>query len=323
MFGGKLLDRIKTTEEREFGLGVIYAILAYTSWGILPLYWKLADQVPASEILMHRIFWSFFFLILVLLISSRWTPFITECKRIIKNKTSMLLIIAAALLITSNWFIYIWAVNNEQTVEASLGYYINPLVSVLLGVIVLKEIFAFWQGVSFFIAGIGVLILTVNFGGIPWVALGLAFTFGFYGLVKKMAKLGPIVSLTIETLLMMPVALFYLTSLQVSGDAAFINGGMTLTIILIGAGVITAMPLLWFAESTARIPLFMVGFFQYIAPTIQLVIAIFLFREPFSVVHLVSFSFIWLALLLFTTAKTKPMLKLQTKLFSKKKASTT
>jgi chloramphenicol-sensitive protein RarD len=314
------LNQVKSAADKEFGLGVLYAILAYSSWGILPLYWKLVDTVPASEILMHRIFWSFFFLIFVLIITSRWASFIKEFRKITKNKISMLLILAAALLITANWFIYIWAVNNEQTVEASLGYYINPLVSVLLGVIVLKEVFAFWQGVSFFIAGIGVFILTVQFGGIPWVALGLAFTFGFYGLVKKMAKLGPIVSLTIETMLMMPIALFYLSSLQISGEAAFANSSLFITVVLIGAGVITAMPLLWFAESTARIPLYMVGFFQYIAPTIQLVLAIFLFKEPFSTIHLVSFSFIWVALLLFSFAKTKPMLRLQTKIMKKKAA---
>jgi chloramphenicol-sensitive protein RarD len=312
------LNREKTAEEREFGLGVVYAILAYTSWGILPLYWKLVEEVPATEILMHRIFWSFFFLIFVLVITSRWTSFLKECKKIVKNKISLLLILSASILISANWFIYIWAVNNEQTVEASLGYYINPLVSVLLGVLVLKEVFAFWQGVSFFIAGIGVFILTVEFGGIPWVALGLAFTFGFYGLVKKMAKLGPIVSLTIETMLMMPVALFYLSTLQITGEAAFANSAISVTVVLIGAGVITAMPLLWFAESTSRIPLFMVGFFQYIAPTIQLVIAIFLFKEPFSTVHLISFSFIWLALLLFSLAKTKTMRQLQTKITKKK-----
>ncbi|OZM56278.1 protein RarD [Lottiidibacillus patelloidae] len=317
------MNRLKSAEDKEFGLGVLYAILAYSSWGILPLYWKLVDTVPASEILMHRIFWSFFFLIFVLIITSRWAQFINEFKRITKNKISMLLILAAAILITANWFIYIWAVNNEQTVEASLGYYINPLVSVLLGVIVLKEIFAFWQGISFFIAGIGVFILTIQFGGIPWVALGLAFTFGFYGLVKKMAKLGPIVSLTIETMLMVPIALIYLSSLQITGEAAFANSSFFITVVLIGAGVITAMPLLWFAESTARIPLYMVGFFQYIAPTIQLVLAIFLFKEPFSTVHLVSFSFIWIALLLFSCAKTKPMLRLQHKMIKKKTVHTT
>jgi chloramphenicol-sensitive protein RarD len=310
------MKQIKSQQEREYGLGMLYAILAYSSWGILPLYWKLLDDVPATEILMHRMLWSFFFLIFVLMITSRWKTFLNECRNLLVNKKSTLAMITAALLITGNWFVYIYSVNSGQTIEASLGYYINPLVSVLLGVIVLKEKLVFWQGIATFIAGIGVLILTIEFGSIPWIALALAFSFAFYGLVKKVAKLGPLVSLTIETMLMLPLALFYLGSLQINGEAAFASS-LLVTIILIGAGVITAMPLLWFAEGAARIPLYLIGFFQYIAPTIQLVIAIFVFGEYFSSIHMISFSIIWLALLLFSLAKTKVMVNIQKKLFKR------
>ncbi len=296
---------MKAKKPNEQLIGVVAAIAAYLLWGFLPIYWKLIEQVPAYEILAHRFVWSFVFMVLVLLITAKVSNFFTEVRELLRQPKQFLCVVVAALIITVNWGTYIWAVNNEHIVEASLGYYINPLVSVLLGIIVLKERLSFWQTVSFILAAIGVLNMTVNFGSVPWIALTLALSFGFYGLLKKTVNLGAISSITLETLLITPFALSYLAFIHQKGSGAFSLAEPILALLLMGAGAATATPLLLFSSGAKSLPLSVLGFIQYIAPTISLIIGVFLYHEPFTSVHAVSFAFIWTALLIFSLAKTK------------------
>ncbi|MFG6119723.1 EamA family transporter RarD [Thalassobacillus sp. B23F22_16] len=285
-------------------LGVIYTGGAYVLWGFLPIYWKLVQEVPPIAILGHRIVWSFVFMIGVILIWRKWNMFRSEIKRTWKNKKSALGITFASIAISINWLTYIWAVNSEHVVEASLGYYINPLVSILLGMIFFKETFNRPQWLAFILAAAGVAYMTINFGSVPWLALMLAFSFGIYGLLKKTVDLNAIFGLTIETLIMTPIAAIYLLSLP-QANWGSIDWLSITSLLLFGAGVATAIPLLLFAAGAKRIPLSMVGFLQYIAPTIMLIIGVFLYNEPFTHVHLVSFLFIWSGLLIYTYARVK------------------
>ncbi|MFB1080413.1 EamA family transporter RarD [Jeotgalibacillus sp. JSM ZJ347] len=289
--------------ENEERLGIIYTALAYTLWGLLPLYWKFVQHVPADEILANRIFWSFWFMLVLLIAMRQFSHFKKEALSLFKRPKLFAALIAASVLISINWFVYIWAVNSEQMVEASLGYYINPLVSVLLGVFVLKEVLSKAQILSFILALIGVLILTISYGNFPWIAFALAFSFGFYGLVKKMLRVNAAIGLTLETLTIMPIALIYLGYLQGTDSLALFHVSLTTDILLVGAGAATAIPLLLFANGAQRIPLFMVGFLQYIAPTLTLILGVFLYGEPFSVIDLISFIFIWLGLTVFTYSR--------------------
>ncbi|WP_261134862.1 EamA family transporter RarD [Bacillus sp. Marseille-Q3570] len=301
-------------QKREQVAGVSAGAGAYILWGFLPLYWKLINHVPSEEILAHRMIWSFVFMLIVLGILRRQKKFTQELKELFANRKKLLGLIFAAVFITLNWYTYIWAVNNNHVVEASLGYYINPLVSVLLGVLVLKERLSFWQIISFILAAVGVLILTIHFGSVPWVAISLALSFGLYGLLKKLVALGALTGLTIETLFITPVALLYVSMLEVNGTSAFQFADLTTTLLLIGAGVATAVPLLLFATGANRISLSMIGFLQYIAPTIMLFLGIFLYNEVFSQVHLIAFMFIWIALSIFTLANTRLLARFEPRL---------
>lgn len=280
--------------------GALYAIGAYVLWGLFPLYWIPLNRVPAFEILAHRIFWALIFMIGLLLITRKMASFLRMLKTILLHPLDLLLVISASLLISLNWFIYIWAVTNDQVVESSMGYYINPLVSILLGIIILKEKLNVSQIIAVSLAACGVLIQTAAFGRLPLIALSLAFSFGFYGLMKKLIRLEPSIELTFETLIVTPIALFYLIHVQMNGTAAFASGSLVMTLLLIGTGVVTAVPLLFFAEGAQRISLTMIGFFQYITPTLSLIIGIMVYHEPFTLIQLISFSFIWLGLLSFS-----------------------
>lgn len=304
----------------QYVLGIWYTAAAYSMWGFLPLYWKLMESVPASEILAHRIVWSFVFIFILLALTSKWDYFKIECKNLFSNPSQLLGVLFASLLISANWFIYIWAVNEEKVIEASLGYYINPLISVMLGIIVLKEKLTIWQGIAVVLATIGVLIITLKYGEVPWIALSLALSFGLYGLAKKLTKLGSILGLTFETLLVVPVAFIYLSLLHVEGSGAIGNSSFYFLFILMGAGIATAIPLLCFAQGASRIPLSMIGFLQYIAPTISLLLGVFVFQETFTKTHMISFIFIWTALVLYSVSKTKYMLLIETKLTRPKKS---
>jgi chloramphenicol-sensitive protein RarD len=294
-------------------VGVLYTAGAYTLWGFLPLYWKLLDNVPSAEILAHRILWSFIFVVMILMVVKKGRLFITECKHVFTNKKALFGVTASAVLISCNWFVYIWAVNHNHIIEASLGYYINPLVSVLLATLVLKEKLSYWQVIAFVLAGIGVLILTVQYGQFPWLALTLAVSFGLYGLTKKLTKLDSLIGLTFETMIVVPIAVGYLVFLESDGMATFFEATLSIKLFLICAGIATALPLLWFANGAKRIPLSMIGILQYIAPSISLFIGVFLYHEHFTKIHMVTFSLIWTALLIYSLSKTKLLVSAEQK----------
>lgn len=274
--------------------GILVSIIAYTIWGVLPLYWKLLDHVSAGIILSMRIIWAFVFMIILVFIMNRQKKLLAECYRLLSHKRQFIGITLAAFIISLNWLTYIWAVNNDYVIESSLGYYINPLISILFGIIILKETLTKAQIVSVGIAGLGVLYLTVSLGVFPWVSFALAITFAVYGLLKKIVDLDEIFGLTIETLIVTPLALIYVW-LSPFQTAAF---SWTMA-LLAGAGITTAVPLLLFAFGTKRIPLSMVGFLQYIAPTIMLLLGVFVFQETFSVNHMIAFILIWTALIIY------------------------
>ncbi|WP_079528567.1 EamA family transporter RarD [Halobacillus hunanensis] len=288
-------------------LGILYTAGAYILWGFLPIYWKLLQQLPAFEILANRIVWSFVFMIAVVITLNKWKPLIAESRRVWANKRSLIGITLASFTISLNWLTYIWAVNNNHVVEASLGYYINPLVSILLGMIVLKESFSKPQWIAFILAASGVLYMTVHFGSVPWVALLLALSFGSYGLLKKLVPLNAMFGLTIETLIVTPIALMYLMNSQ--GSPPDIELLSITSLLILGSGIATAIPLLLFAAGAKRIPLSMVGFLQYFAPTIMLFLGVFLYNEPFTSVHVVSFTLIWAGLAVYTVSRMKRLRK--------------
>lgn len=275
--------------------GILSGIAAYALWGFFPIYWKLLQGVPAVQVISHRIAWSFILLIVFILLTGQWQRFRGAA---LNMKTAALYSIAAVLL-SFNWLVYVWGVNAGFIVETSLGYFINPLLSVLLGVIFLRERLRPGQWIAVSLASAGVLYLTFAYGRLPWIALALAFTFGFYGFVKKLAPLGSLHGLTLETGLVFPVALLYLGLMGASGSGAFLNQGAATDILLVGAGVVTTVPLLLFASAARQIPLSIVGLLQYIAPTIQFLIGVFIYGEAFDLSRLIGFSLVWLALIIF------------------------
>ena len=300
--------------------GAMYAGFSYLIWGLLPIYWKLLDDVSAKEILASRIVWSFIFMVIILLLTKKWGLFLHTIKGFTKNKKQMYSLTIASILVSVNWFIYIWAVNSGHMIEASLGYYINPLVSILLGVIVLKEKLNVYQYISFILATIGVLIISISLGQFPWIAMALALSFGLYGLFKKMINVDSTVGLTLETLVITPIAVIYMVVLFINGSNSFLRAGVQTNLLLMGAGVATAVPLLYFAMGVQKIPLSLLGFLQYIAPTLTLILGVFVYHEHFSKMQLLSFIFIWFALTIFSLSKTK-LLSLQW-LHSRKEKST-
>jgi chloramphenicol-sensitive protein RarD len=275
--------------------GILNGLAAYALWGFFPIYWKLLHDVSALQVIGHRIGWSFLLLIAVILLTKQWKDFRSAA---LAPKVIGIYAIAGVLL-TINWLVYVWGVNSGFIVETSLGYFINPLISVLLGVIFLRERLRTMQWIPVGLAAAGVIYLTVTYGRLPWIALSLAFSFGIYGLVKKLAPLGSLYGLTLETALVFPIALIYLTSVQSTGMGAFLHQGVLTDILLIGTGVVTSIPLLMFASAARQIPLTMIGVLQYIAPTLQFLIGVFLYHEPFDQSRLIGFGLVWLALIIF------------------------
>lgn len=278
--------------------GVFYAIAAYFMWGLLPLYWKVFQAMGAWEILAHRIVWSVVFVSIIIVVTKR----IRKLRESVSGAKMVGALIICSLLISANWLLYIWAVNNDQVMQTSLGYYMNPLITVLMGVIFLKEKMHVGQWISLALASCGVLYITIQYGEFPWVALSLALTFAFYGLAKKLVKLEAIIGLAWETLFVAPIALAYLLMIQINGTQTVSALAWWQVLLLTLAGVGTALPLYWFAQAAARLPLSMIGFIQYLSPTISLLSAIFLFHEPFTTTHMISFSLIWGALIIFTVS---------------------
>ena len=276
--------------------GIIFTICAYTFWGISPVYWKFIEAIPAKEILCHRIIWSLVFTLILLTLRKQWIWI-----RTIRRKPSALLtFVATAAFLSVNWYVFIWAVNSGYIIDSSLGYFINPLLSVLLGVVFLKERLRRWQGIAAMIALIGVIYLTIIYGKIPWIALILAVSFGMYGLLRKTAALGSLEGLSIEAILMFTPALIYLLILNKNGIGSFGHVNIYQTVLLLLTGVVTASPLILFAAGARRIPLNMVGFFQYIAPTLQFLVGLLIYHEPLAASRLVGFTIIWIALITYT-----------------------
>ena len=292
---------MNTNNDKE---GILYAALSYIIWGFFPIYWKLIDYVSAGETLAQRVFWAFAFMVLLLIFTKKWPMFVNFVKEIVKKPKLFWSLFIASLLISVNWGVFIWAVNAGRILETSLGYYINPLISVLLGVIVLKEKLSGAQIFAFVLAGIGVLTLTIHFGSVPWVSLSLAITFGLYGLAKKMIKADSEIGLTLETMMMVPFALGYLIYIMSQSQIQFFVSLPT-ALLLIGGGVATALPLLFFAKGVQKVSLSMLGILQYIAPTLSLMVGVFIYHEAFTKAHLIAFIFIWLALIIYTLSVTK------------------
>ncbi|RKP55069.1 EamA family transporter RarD [Cohnella endophytica] len=278
--------------------GLINAILAYVMWGLLPLYWKLFDNVPAGEILSHRIAWSFVFVAALVAFQKRWG----EMKQVLTNRAALLPLIVSSLLITANWLIFIWAVNNGHVIETSLGYYLTPLLNVLLGVLFLREKPNRGQWLAIALAGAGVLLVAVDYGSFPWISISLAASFGLYGLAKKKVKQEASIGLLTETGIVVPLALIYGGYL----GAKHLSTAWTLPasslLLLMLSGAATALPLLFFAKAARKMPLSTLGFVQYIAPTITLILSLLVFKETISAVMLISFSFIWVALIVYAAS---------------------
>ncbi len=277
--------------------GVVYAIGAYALWGLLPLFWKILEDVPAFQILCHRISWSLVFLIFIQMIRKNFN----WLKDAFKNKRTVITFLTTSILLSANWFTYIWAVNNGRTIEASLGYFINPLLCVILGVIVLKEHPDKWSWIAISLAGAGIVYTVIVYGSIPWIAFVLAGSFSIYGLLRKQASLNSLQGLTFETLILFLPATVILIYFEVKGIGSFGHVTFTKNVYLSLAGIVTSVPLLLFAAAARRIELTSLGILQYIAPTLQFIIGLLVFREDFSRSRLVGFSFVWIALIIYTT----------------------
>jgi chloramphenicol-sensitive protein RarD len=277
-------------------IGMLYAATAYAIWGIFPIYFKSLQAIPPAEILLHRMLWSLLFVAAVLAWRKQWA----WLGEVLRKPKVLAGFAASALLLSSNWFIYIWAVNNGRVLDSSLGYFINPLFNVLLGFLVLRERLRPIQWIAVALAAIGVVWLTWHGGQPPWVALALATTFGLYGLLRKTAVLGALEGLALETLLLFPLALGYLIVLTLRHQNSFISAPTSLQVLLAAAGPITAIPLLLFASGARRIPLSLLGLLQYIGPTLQLLLGVWLYHEPFGGMRLIGFALIWSALAVYS-----------------------
>lgn len=276
--------------------GVSYALLAYGAWGLVPVYWKWLTHIAAPELLSHRVLWTVVVCSLLLTGLRRWN----EVRDSLSGRRERLVLIAAALLLGSNWLVFLWAVANDQIIATSLGYYLNPLFSVVLAVALLGERLRRVQGIAVAIAAMGVLVLVIDHGGLPWVSLALAATFGLYGFAHKVTSVRPIPRLWIETTVLAPLGAGFLLFFLEPPGGALMTEPSGIRTLMIGAGPVTALPLLWFASAARRLPLSTLGLFQYIAPTISLLIAVFVYDEAFTRAHGIAFSCIWLALGIYT-----------------------
>lgn len=272
--------------------GLMYGVLAYLVWGFFPVYFKALEDVPPLQVVSHRIVWSLAFLLLIIVGKRKWQ----EIGTTLVDRRAMLILATTAVLIATNWLVFIVAVGHAQVLQSSLGYFISPFVSVLLGFTFLKERLNRLQLTSLLLAAVGVLFLTVQHGRIPWVALTLAATFGSYGLLRKVVSVDSLTGLTVETVLLSPLALAYLLLMDWQGTGVYLHGRMTTDLLLMAVGVVTAVPLLLFASAARRLRLATIGFLQYLTPTLHFLLAVVVYGEPFSANQLVSFLFIWAGL---------------------------
>jgi chloramphenicol-sensitive protein RarD len=276
--------------------GILYGIAAYAMWGLFPLYWPLLKPAGALEILAHRVGWSLVAVVAILVVRRHWSTF----RVLVRQPRKLGLLVLAATVITVNWGTYIYGVNSGHVVESALGYFINPLVSVLFGVLIFRERLRPWQWVAVGLGTVAVLVLTLDYGHLPRIALTLAFSFGTYGLVKKAAGVDAVESLTIETLVLFLPAVAYLGFLQFNGTATFGREGVGHALLLVGGGVVTAVPLLCFGAAAIRVPLTVVGLLQYIAPVLQFLCGVLIVHEVMPAGRWAGFAIVWLALAVFT-----------------------
>jgi chloramphenicol-sensitive protein RarD len=281
---------------REVNRGIVYALVAYTLWGFFPVYLKALAAVPAPEILAHRMLWSLVFVGALLAIRRRWD----WVRTVVREPRVLRWFVASATVVTVNWGVYIWAVNADRVVDSSLGYFINPLVNVLIGAAFLHERLRPAQWVAVACAASGVLWLTVQAGEPPWVGLVLGVSFGIYGLLRRTAALGALEGLALETLLLVPLALGYLVWLTLHDRNVFLAASPTLQLLLLAAGPATALPLLFFAAGARRIPFSTLGLLQYVGPTLQLILGVWLYHEPFPPAKIAGYAAIWVALLIYS-----------------------
>lgn len=284
------------TDARQTAAGVFYALLAYLSWGLMPIYWKSVATVPAVQLIAHRVVWSVLVLALIISVFRRWAALWAT----LRNPRHLALLFVTALLVSVNWLVFVWSVQHHRVLESSLGYYINPLVNVVLSMMFLHERLRRWQWAAVGLALLGVLNLVVQLGVLPWVSLALAGTFSIYGLLRKVAPVDGLTGLAVETLLLLLPALAYLLFISSQGEGAFLAGDGRLDGLIMLSGWATALPLLWFANAARRLRYTTVGFFQYLAPTCQFLLAVLAYDEPFTHTHLLTFTCIWLALLVYS-----------------------
>lgn len=281
---------------QETTSGFAAALGAFILWGLLPIYWKALISVDPFEILCHRIIWSLLFIALILTIKRRWTETFVP----LRSPKNLGILILSSLCIGANWLLYIWAVNTNHILETSLGYYINPLVNVFFGFLFFRERLSRMQCIAIGLAALGVLNSVVSYGELPWISLVLAVSFSFYGVLRKVASVESLPGLFLETMVLAPAALYYLTHLQMTGTSDFLAGDMKVNILLIGAGAVTALPLIGFAFGARRLQLTTLGILQYSAPSIAFLLGVFVYGEPFGPTHMLTFALIWAGLAVYT-----------------------
>lgn len=285
--------------EKNYKMGILYGLGAYLLWGVLPVYWKLLQQVEAMEILASRFLWSAVFVFILLLVTGKLKVFVQETKAIFSTWKTSICMLLAAIMISFNWGIFIWAVEDGRIVETSMGYYINPLMNVLFGVAFLHERLDKLQSAAVACAAVGIGVIVVKNGSLPWVSITLPLTFALYALLKKIIVAQALTSIMLETLLISPLAAVYLYYLSQHGGNVYQSCDTTTLLLLAGAGVATATPLLLFTACARKLPLKLVGFLQYIAPSISLLLGVFIYGEPFTTTIATAFGCIWVGLALF------------------------
>lgn len=282
-------------DAKQTRLGVIFALAAYFIWGVAPAYFKVIWFVPADEILTHRIIWSFFFMIALISVSRQWS----QVKQLLRTPKKILLLAVSAVLVGGNWLLFIWSVNNHHLLEASTGYFINPLVNILLGMVFLGERFRRMQWLAVILAASGVLVQLWAFGSLPIISLGTAFSFAFYGLLRKKIAVDAQTGMLVETLWLLPVAAIWLFGIADSATSHMTQNSWSLNLLLMAAGVVTTVPLLCFTGAATRLRLSTLGFFQYIGPTLMFLLAVTFYDEHPGADKMVTFGFIWVALAIF------------------------
>ncbi len=280
--------------------GAFFAFLSYAIWGVFPLFWKLLEHVSSMEILLGRVIWSCVFTTIFILLIGQRKKLIADVCYLWKHKRQFFSLMAAAFFISINWYIYIWAVTHDRVLESSMGYYINPIISVVFGMIFFKEKLSRPTIVALFIALLGVLVMTINYGQVPWASLLLALSFAIYGVLKKRIVLDATRGLAIETLFILPFALMYYVYLYMNHSMQFLHEGWQTDVLMMISGIITAIPLILFAKGAQKIPMYLLGFIQYVSPTITFLLGVFLYHEPFTEVEVIAFGCIWTAIAIFS-----------------------